>query len=74
MSKLRLGNTFLADLGSEVNVGVGEGKEGILQTFEFLLGFVDLATQLVTFSLQFFSFLRSFDNVVGLRVFCLSVL
>lgn len=74
MSKLGLGNTFLANLSSEVDVGVGEGKKSVLQAFEFLLGFVDLSAQLITFPLQFFSFLGSFDNIVSLRVFSFSIL
>lgn len=74
LSKFRLGNAFLADLGSKVDIGVGQRKKGVLQAFEFLLGFVDLATQLITFPLQLFSFLRGLDNIVSLRVLSFSVL
>lgn len=74
MGQFRLRNALLSDLGSQVDIGICERKESVLQAFEFLLGFVDLAAQLIAFPLQLLSFLGSLDNIVSLRVFSLSVL
>lgn len=57
----------------EFDVGVGEGEVCVLKTFEFLFGFIDLATKFISFSLQFFPLLGCLDNIIGLGVFSFSV-
>jgi hypothetical protein len=71
--QIGLCDAFIVVFGGKFDVGICEGKVRILKSFEFLLGFVDFTAELVAFSLQFFSFLGSFDDIVGLRVFCLPV-
>ena len=57
----------------EFDVGVGEGEVCVLKTFEFLFGFIDLATKFISFSLQLFPLLRGLYDVVGLGVFSFPV-
>ena len=49
-----------------------ECAAGVVKGFEFLFGFDDFGAEFVALSLEFFPFLGSFDDIVGLGVFGLS--
>jgi len=73
LSKIRFIDSFVVILLSHLEVGICQRVNGILESFELFFSFVDFSTQFITFSLKFLSFLRRLNNIVGLRVLCLSI-
>ena len=73
MLQIRFVDAFVLIFLGQFSVGGSQGIDGILQSFQLLLSFVDFPTQLISFPLEFLSLLGGLDDVVGLGMFSLSI-
>ena len=73
MLQIRFVDAFVLIFLGKFSVGCSQGINGILQSFQLLLSFVDFSAQLIALPLEFLSLLGCLDDVVCLGMFSLSI-
>ena len=66
-------DAFVLIFLGQFSIGGSQGINSVLQSFQFLLSFVNFSAQLISLSLKFLSLLGGLDDIVGLGMFGLSI-